>query len=351
LSDEEKDEWHMNSRERVIAALQFSGPDRVPVMHRTLPGAFRVHGEKLTALYERYPSDVMLSPTSNAPFAFNEMADTKYRPAGRWIDPWGFEWLKLSDDWQGQVVGHPLSDWAALGDYQWIDPMIGYEGIEEMVQVMKEDRHQHYYLGYCGSLFHHVTFLRGFEETMVDLALGNEEILFVRDKVAEITIKRIEAITKAGADGVLIADDWGTQRALYIKPAMWRELFKPTYKKLVDAIHEGGAYAHFHTDGVTRDILPDLIEIGFNELNPQVWIMDVDELSRKFKGKVCIRADLDRQFVLREGTPEEVTEHVRKTHAAFGLPSGGYIGYGQIGPDTPIENAETMLRTFYELKP
>jgi len=229
--------------------------------------------------------------------------------------------------------------------------MIGYDGIEEMMHVMTEDQHQHYYLGYCGSLFHHMTFLRGFEAAMLDLAMGNEEILFVRDKVAEITVQRIQAITQAGADGVLIVDDWGTQQALFIRPAMWRELFKPTYQKLVDTIHEGGAYAHFHTDGVTLDILPDLMEIGFDELNPQVWTMDIDELSRLLRGKVCVRADLDRQFVLCDGTPEEVAEHVRTTYAAFGLPSGGFIGYGQVGPDTPIENVEAMLRTFGELGP
>jgi len=336
----------MNSRDRVVAALEFGGPDRVPVMHRTLPGAFRAHGEELTALYERCPSDVMLSPTSKAPFAFSEMADTEYRPAGRWTDPWGFEWLKTSDDWQGQVVGNPLSDWAALDDYHWIDPMVGYDGIEEMIHVMKEDGHQHYYLGYCGSIFHHMTFLRGFEAAMIDLAQGNEEILGIRDRVAEITLRRIEAITAAGADGVLICDDWGTQQSLYMRPSMWRDLFKPTYKKVADAIHEGGAYAHFHTDGVTRDIIFDLIEIGFEELNPQVWIMDVDELSREFRGQVCFRADLDRQSVLCTGTPAEVSEHVQKTHEAFSLPSGGYIAYGQVGPDMPIENVEAMLRTF-----
>jgi uroporphyrinogen-III decarboxylase len=257
----------------------------------------------------------------------------------------------VSDDWQGRVVGHPLSDRSTLDDYEWVDPMTGYSGIEEMKQVMRQDGRQHYCLGYCGSIFHHITFLRGFEQTMVDLALDSEEILFVRDRVAEIVLKRIEAITAAGADGVLIVDDWGTQQSLYVRPEMWRGLFKPTYRKLVDAIHAGGAYAHFHTDGVTRDIIADLIEIGFDELNPQVWIMDVDELGRSFRGKVCFRPDLDRQFVLRSGTPAEVIEHVHRTYEAFGHPSGGFICYGQVGPDTPIENVEAMLRTFFELGP
>ena len=103
-------------------------------------------------------------------------------------------------------------------------------------------------------------------------------------------------------------------------------------------------------DGITLEIPPDLIDMGLEELNPQVWVMDVAELSRSFRGKVCFRADLDRQHVLCRGTTFEVVEHVWQTYKAFGLPSGGYIGYGQVGPDVPAENAEAMLHTFYQLK-
>ena len=340
----------MNSRERIIAALTFSRPDRVPVMHRTLPGGFRVHGEKLQALYRTYPSDIMLSPSSNSPFAFSDV-DSEHGGAGTMTDVWGCTWLKTSDDWQGRVVEFPLADWSALRSYRWPDAMTGYAGVEEMMSVMKEDRHQHYYLGACGTLMHQMTFLRGFEETLIDLYEGNQEILVVRDRITEIILRRIEVLTKAGADGILLNDDWGTQTSLFIKPALWRELFKPAYKKMVDAAHSGGAYAHMHFDGVTDAIVPDLIEIGLEELNPQVWCMNVDDLSRRYRGKACFRADLDRQHILCRGTPAEVVEHVWQTYQAFGLPTGGYIGYGQVGPDTPIENVEAMLRTFAALRP
>lgn len=259
----------MNSRERVIAALKFTGPDRVPVMHRTLPGGFRIHGQRLVEFYERYPSDFMLSPTTKAPFGFSDM-DTERGPAGSMVDVWGCKWRKLSGDWQGQVVEHPFTDWAALKDYRWPDAMFGREGIDEMVAVMKEDQHQHYYMSTCGTLMHLMTFLRGPTETLADLALGNEEILYVRDRIVDIILRRIEVMARAGVDGVLVNDDWGTQKSLFVRPAMWRALFKPVYKKFVDAIHAGGAYTHLHTDGVVHEIIPDLIEIGFDELNPQV---------------------------------------------------------------------------------
>ena len=338
----------MNSRERVIAALEFSGPDRVPIMHRTLPGAFRVHGEGLQALYHRYPSDVMLSPTLRAPFAFPRRVGGGVR-TGFSIDQWGCQWRETTNDYLGQVVDHPLSDWNALDDYVWPDPAAGSESLDEMTAVMQADGHQHYFMAAAGTIMHQMTFLRGFENTLLDLADGREEIAFVRDRIADFVLKRIALWTAAGADGILIEDDWGTQQALLIRPDMWREVFKPTYRRLVEAIHDGGAYAHFHTDGSTLAIIPDLVEIEFDELNPQVWVMDIQELSRQFAGKVCFRADLDRQQVLPHGTPIDVAEHVRVTHAAFGSAKGGYIGYGQIGPDVPLVNAEAMLRTLTTL--
>jgi len=340
----------MNSRERVIAAMEFAGPDRVPMMHRTLPGAFRVHGTTLETLYKRYPSDVMLSPTHCAPFAFSGQI-VESLTGERIVDEWGCEWQKMTYDYAGQVVTQPLSNWDVLDDYVWPDPLQGSEGLDEMADVMRADRHQHYFMAAAGTIMHRITFLRGFENALLDLAEEREELIYVRDRIADFMLKRIELWTQAGADGVLIEDDWGTQNGLMIRPDAWRTIFKPVYSRLVQAIHAGGAYAHFHTDGVTLEIIPDLIEIGFDELNPQVWVMDVSELSRKFAGKVCIRADLDRQHVLPHGTPDEVAEHVRLMYAAFGSEEGGYVCYGQIGPDVPLANAEAMLRTFTTLIP
>ncbi len=338
----------MNSRERVLAAIQFRCPDRVPIMHRTLPGAFRVHGSALEQLYERYPSDVMLSLTLKAPFAFTGQSPERFS-GSRVLDEWGCEWNRSTDDYAGQVIGHPLAELAALDSYAWPDPLNGREGVDEMRDAMRTDDHQHYVLAAAGTIMHQMTFLRGFETTLIDLAENRPEILAIRDRIADIVLKRIAVWTDAGVDGVLIEDDWGTQEALMISPAMWRRFFKPVYARLVQAIHAGGACAHLHSDGVIRSIIPDLIEIGFDEINPQVWIMDLAELHREFAGKICFRADLDRQWMLPNGTPEQVVEHVVETSAAFCSRKGGYVGYGQIGPDVPLANVEAMLRTLSAL--
>src|SRR5512137_149599 len=105
-------ETQMNCRERYTRAITFSGPDRVPVMHRTIPGAFRRHGGRLETLYERYPSDVLLSPSTRAWFAFRRgVAESSGALKGA-VDEWGCVWDSLNDDYLGQVFGHPLEDWA-----------------------------------------------------------------------------------------------------------------------------------------------------------------------------------------------------------------------------------------------
>jgi hypothetical protein len=81
-------------------------------------------------------------------------------------------------------------------------------------------------------------------------------------------------------------DDWGTNRSLLINPQTWREIFKPLYKEYCDIIHSTGKYAFFHTDGHTEAILGDLIEVGIDAINAQLFCMDIEEIARKHKRKV-----------------------------------------------------------------
>ena len=85
----------MNSRERVIRAIRFTEPDRVPIMHRTLPGAFRRYGKALEDLYARYPSDVLLSPTLRAPFRHADPGG-EGAGAGMITDIWAVSYTHLT---------------------------------------------------------------------------------------------------------------------------------------------------------------------------------------------------------------------------------------------------------------
>jgi hypothetical protein len=225
---------------------------------------------------------------------------------------------------------------------------VGIEGVHEMVEAVKADRHRHYSLIEVGTLWHLTNWLRGFENSLVDVVEDRPEMYELRDRITDFLLKRVEILLRhrEHIDGILVNDDWGTQETLMIRPEYWRKVYKPAYAKIVAAIKSGGCFAHLHSDGVTDAIMDDLIEIGFDELNPQMSCMDVASVGRRFGGRVCFRADMDRQYVLPFGTPADVSALVEQLATAFGSSRGGYVGYGQINTDVPIENAEAMLVAF-----
>ncbi len=341
----------MDSRERYIRALTFDNPDRVPVMHCTLIGAWGTFGKKLEELYRRYPSDVLLASDTNGPFAFGGSERGHWADGDVTYDDWGCGWLWNIPDHMGQIAHSPLTDWSALEGYRPPDPMIGEAAVEKMVAEVDASGHRHFVFADGGELFQRMIFLRGMENLMMDLHEDRQELYVLRDLITDVCLQRIERWGTTGrVDGIILRDDWGTQQSLMIRPETWRQVFRPAYEKLVDAIHAAGAYASFHCDGVIDSILPDMVEMGWDEVNPQAHVMDVEAFGERFSGKVCVRADIDRQYTMPEGEPEAVRQLVRTLHDAFGRHGGGYVGWGEINSDVPLANAEAMLETFYGLK-
>ena len=333
----------MDSRERYIRALRFEGPDRAPLTHRYLPGALRVHGERLEQLYRDHPADDM-------GFGFGDPRVYGQRLGEPGFDRWGCGWVRYSEDYDGQALVHPLEDWSALEGFRAPEPFDNDEDFVQMDAEIWADKHRHYVSAGAGSLWQRMFFIRGYENILVDIAEGRSEVLVLRDMVTNWLLDRIDVFCQHDIDAIGFGDDWGNQNALMIHPAAWRRIFKPAYRQLVAAAHSRGKLIHFHSDGYIVEIIPDLIEIGFDELNPQVSCMDVEELGRRFAGKVAFRPDIDRQWLLPNGTPEEVGRHIRRLFDLLGTEKGGFACWGEVGPDVPWENAEAMVRTFWGLR-
>lgn len=349
----------MDSRERYVRALTFDGPDRVPMMHGGLAGIFEVYGSAMVELLDRYPSDVLFSPVaqgSDAPrgigmFAFLDKSRGHWQDREITYDDWGCGWLYLTTDYMGQPVEHPLADWAALETYKPPDPMVGEEGVGRMEQAVQEDGHRHFVYVDGGEVWQRMFFLRGYENLLVDLLEDRPEVYVLRDMVVEWNLKRIYRWLETGVvDAVLIRDDWGTQNALMVRPSIWRRVFKPAYQRIVDAIHGGQAFAGLHTDGYTLEIMPDLVEIGWDEVNPQAHLMDLGELGRCYGGKICFRPTLDHQRILPRGTPDEVKAHVEEVFSALGRSNGGFVGPASVHLDMPLVNVEAMFQAIAALR-
>lgn len=331
------------SRERVVKAISFGGPDRLPVYHGVLPGTLLKYGDRLKEVLNKFESDFLFD--SIAPEIAAGLPN--YR-VGECEDDWGCVWRNAQGGMIGQVVGHPLSEWDRFGTYKFPDPE--EDPVFDLVESFLEGgEHEKYIqIPYGLNFFERMQWLRGYENLLVDLLERPGELELLMEGILEYNIKSIGKLCELSVDGISFADDWGTQTALMMSPELWRRLFKPAYREMFDEAHRRGRFADFHSDGYIVDILPDLIEVGADVLNVQLPIMGIGKVGEEFGGKVCFRCDLDRQHILPRGTVAEVEEHAGEVISAFADFGGGLIGGAEFGPDVPLENIEAVCRTFYE---
>ncbi len=333
----------MTSRERVRRAIEMTGPDRVPITHVTLPGAFLKYGHALEALYARYPADSV----SVGSATYGEYGPEIGVPSR---DAWGALWVRHTDEHKGQVIGHPLADWDALRAF--VPPDTASDALlAEINHNLEANVEKRYALADGDTLWQRMFYLHGYQQTLVDLLDAPERCAALRDMILQVMRRRVDHLCRMeGLDGVHFRDDWGTQTALMIRPQLWREMFKPAYATLFAPLRDAGKHVWFHSDGVITDIIPDLLEIGVQVLNPQVNAIGRERLAALCAGRVCIEGDIDRQWLLPHGTPEQVRVAVRADVNAFWR-NGGYIGRGEIAGDVPLANAAVMLDEFATYQP
>jgi len=326
----------MTSRERVIAAIEFSGPDRLPHGY-AFPGAIFDRYPDLGKLLRRFPSDF----AGEEPIRPDSIAQ---RP-GKWKDEWGCVWRVPRAGFSGQVVEHPLSNWSSLKSYCWPNP---HRMNLERSRWIAQHRGDKYVALGVPSVFQRMIALCGFENLMLNIATGAPELLLLRDRIVSYSLVIIDRLLKFNPDGIGMGDDWGSQESLFIHPSAWREIFLPAYKTLFARIREAGKHVGFHSDGYTMEILPELVEAGVNWFWVDLTVNGLSALRERLAGRVCFKALPDVQFVLREGTPEEVKAYAKDLIAAFGTFNGGFIACSELQPDQPWENIVAILETFHE---
>ncbi len=151
----------------------------------------------------------------------------------------------------GQVKGHPLADWNALGHYCWPDPndLAFYEGMGERFAGTED---KYVLTGIFMLLFERMWALHGFQNTLIDLYLERERMDMLADRIVAFDLDNIRNISQRFPDriyGVIFSDDWGTQQALIISPQLWKRYFKLRYARIFDAIHQAGWHVWMHSDG------------------------------------------------------------------------------------------------------
>lgn len=263
---------------------------------------------------------------------------------GERTDEWGCKWVAAENGVIGEVSDPLIHDWSDLDTYE--PP---YDVLDEAdLSTVDEQCEQSdkfiipmWWANY--NLFERMQHLRGSEQLFVDIALEEDELYRLRDMVHQYFMRQAKMWAATKIDGMHIADDWGSQTSLLISPDAWRRIFKPCYKEYCDLAHRHGKYVVMHSDGYIMDILPDLIEIGVDAVNSQLFCMDMDKIEELYFGKIAFWGEIDRQKALPFGTPDDCRKCVRTVaEKLMKRKRTGVIGQAFWGVDIPKENLDAV---------
>jgi uroporphyrinogen-III decarboxylase len=260
---------------------------------------------------------------------------------GTFVDAWGCEFENLQDGIIGQVKNPQLQDWAQAAEVHF--PRERLEVDLEAVSTFCRGTDRFVLAGTCPRPFERLQFLRGSENLYLDLNQPPGELMEFLERLHGFYMEELEIWVRTEVDALTFMDDWGSQRSLLVAPEMWRELFKPLYADYVALAHAHGKHAFMHSDGHITEIIPDLIEIGLDAVNSQVFCMGVEELGERFAGEITFWGELDRQQILPRGTPAQVREAAMRMRDALHR-EGGLIAQCEFGPGARPEN----IRAFFE---
>lgn len=328
----------MNSRERVIKTLRHEEIDRVPRNLWTLPAIHMFRKDEYDQVMAKYPGDIG-GPTYS--YGLGKRCKGNPCEVGENIDAWGSVWNVGEPGVIGEVKDYPLRDWSALDSYQLPWELLS-EADLSLVNKSCAQSDQFMLANTETRPFERMQFIRGTENLLMDLAYGEKEVYQLRDMLHEFFTREMKMWADTDVDGVSFMDDWGTQKTLLISPSLWREFFKPLYKDYCDILHSKGKFVFFHSDGNIESIYPDLIEVGIDAVNSQLFCMDIEKLGEQYGDKITFWGEIDRQYVLPFGTTEDVRSAVRRVANAMKKRTG-IIAQCEWGVRDPKENIEAVF--------
>jgi uroporphyrinogen decarboxylase len=312
------------------------------------------HGGGNTYVLERALDEDML--LTSVGWANSYYATETYSEDGEsYTDEWGITWKNVAYEARfgkghyTEMVGHPLADDLAIDAYQTPDPNRP-ELYFEAERLIEEYKDEYWIVGVTvTTIFETAWALRGYEKTLMDLVLNPDFIERLFDIPFHYHLTAARKLVEMGVDMIWTGDDVGAQNKMLISPDTWRRFFKPrmaTFISTLKSINPELKVA-YHSDGLIYPIIPDLIEIGLDVLNPiQPRSMAPEEVKKKFGDKLCFWGSMDEQHTLPFGTPADVEREVIARLRTLGKNGGLVIGpTHHVQLDTPLENFWAMVNT------
>lgn len=381
----------MKSRERIQKALSFQEADRVPydlaattwtgITNTAYRNYLNYKGKKPEApdwadviqqivvpseeILQELGSDIrgVFPLTSHNWDVYAKLKDQgKYY---EYLDEWGFTHHFPKDGYWFSLVKSPMdtvdfSNENLVEKYPWPDASNKerFVGLRKQAIGYRDMDLTVFTKGFCAGLFEMHQRVRGMENAMIDPLMFEHNSDKLIGKLADLKIEFWDALLNETGDVVDIigeGDDYGTQQSQLIAPEQFRQYYMPHFTRVLDFIKQKKPDVKilFHSCGNVRPIIPDLIEMGVDILNP-VHVgatgMEPVQLKKDFgKDIVFWGGGVDTQHILPTGTPEQVKDDVKRNIDAL-APGGGFVfsTIHNMQAEVPPQNIKAMLEALSE---
>jgi uroporphyrinogen decarboxylase len=335
----------MNSVERVRTALKLGQPDRVPVLE------FVVDEQVARAAVPgcRDVADCLDQLDLDGVGCGARFEVVRRQADGSYDDEWGVTYLPSAE-----AVAHPLrGPIVTLADaraYTPPDPDAPYRlgKLPELVERYKGKR------AIC---FHHraafmwSAYLMGLDTLLMNFLAEPALVSLVMDKVLRCNLRIVQRAIRAGAEVIILGDDYAGNSGPMMSPALFRQFVLPPLREMITMIHAEGALCIKHSDGDLYPLLEMIVSAGPDGINPiePVAGMELKKVKQLVGNRVCITGNIDCGQLLPHGTVEEVRAAVCRA-IADAAPGGGYIlaSSNSIHSSCNPRNFAAMVRACHE---
>ena len=325
-------------REIVTRCLTFETPRRMPRDLWVLPWASSRYPAELAEINRRWPSDLARPPDVYRP---SPRVRGDWYAVGTYVDDWGCTFTNIHEGVIGEVKDPVIAD---IADWRTCRPP--YETLpadpaaaRDTVNRFCAQSDKFVIASCCPRPWERLQFLRGSANAMMDVMAPEEGAADLLKVIQDFHMTELEFWVTTDVDAVMFMDDWGSQRQLLIPPRVWRELFAPRYRQYCELARAHDKFVFMHSDGCIAEIYEDLVEIGVDAVNSQLFTMDLADLARRVRGRITFWGEIDRQHVLSASDPQVARDAVRTVARHLYDVRGGIIAQFELGPGGRAENA------------
>jgi uroporphyrinogen decarboxylase len=356
----------MNSRERILTALEGGQPDRVPIFELYINEAPIVHlaellapeevdvkagkdrfGEERPEILDLYCFVVQALELDATCWNFSIGLEVIGEDLGR--DKFGTVY-RLSEHGEPMPLEGPIQDPSDLVGFDMISKLKpeDFTGARQIIEnVGKEKAH---FMSIQDPF--KVSWRRrgSMQNLLMDFVLNPRLVHDLARIATDFDMAAIDMALQIGVDVIVVPGDLAGEQTTIMSPQHYRKYIKPYHKELVDHAHRKSAKIVKHSDGNVWPILDDLLEVGFDGIHPiQPQCMDIAEVKGHVAGRACILGNIDCRDLLPFGSEEEVEQCVQETIEKT-APGGGYIisSSNSIHPGCKPENYIAMVRAAHK---